>query len=84
MPYYRLYFLHRFSGHIIRFAEYEAPDDASALALAAEHEGDQPLELWCRHRKVMRFERAGVAPAARIAGGANASFPISRHSFSAG
>ena len=59
MSYYRLYFLHRFSGHIVRFAEFEAPDDGAALALAAEHEGDQPLELWCEHRKVKRFEEVG-------------------------
>ncbi|MGZ8286358.1 MAG: hypothetical protein ACXW27_11350 [Allosphingosinicella sp.] len=59
MPNYRLYFLHRFSGHIVRFTEYEAADDDSALALAAKHEGDQPLELWCQHRKVRRYERVG-------------------------
>lgn len=59
MSCYRLYFLHCFSGHIVRFAEFEAADDDVALALATEHEGDQPLELWCQHRKVRRFERAG-------------------------
>lgn len=56
MLYYRLYFLHPHSGHIIRFAEFDAPDDEAAIALAAEQEGDQPLELWCRQRKVKRFE----------------------------
>jgi hypothetical protein len=54
--YYRLYFIHPGNGRILRFAEFEAPDDAAAVALAAEHEGGQPLELWCRHRKVKRFE----------------------------
>ena len=56
MLYYRLYFLHPRSGHILRFAEFEAPDDEAAVALAAEQEGGQPLELWCRQRKVRRFE----------------------------
>jgi hypothetical protein len=54
--YYRLYFLNPRSGHIIRFAEFEAVDDEAAIALAAEQEGPQPLELWCRQRKVKRFE----------------------------
>ena len=56
MPYYRLYFMNPRNGHIERFAEFEAPDHEAAAALAAEHEGPQPLELWCRHNKVRRFE----------------------------
>lgn len=58
MRYYRLYFMNPRNGHIERFAEFEAPDDEAAEALAAEHEGVQPLELWCLHRKVRRFEPA--------------------------
>ena len=32
MLYYRLYFMDRFSGHIDHFREFEAEDDAAALA----------------------------------------------------
>ena len=32
MRYYRLYFMDRFSGHIDHFREFEADDDAAALA----------------------------------------------------
>jgi hypothetical protein len=52
MNYYRLYFLKSDLGGIERFAEFEAPDDDAALALAAEHEGEAPMELWCERRKV--------------------------------
>lgn len=58
MLYFRLYFMSLRSGHIERFAEFEAPDDVAAIALASEHEGEQPLELWCGHRKVKRFDPA--------------------------
>jgi hypothetical protein len=54
--YYRLYFLDPRGNHILRFAEFEAADDEAAIALAAGEEGPQPLELWCRQRKVKRFE----------------------------
>lgn len=67
MSYYRLYFLNPRNGQIYRFAEYEAVDDAAALALTAEHEGSEPMELWCQHRKVRFFEAtpAVSAPEAR-------------------
>lgn len=61
MSNYRLYFMSPQSGHILRFAEYEAPDDRSAEALAREHEGERVLELWCGHRKVARIEAADPA-----------------------
>jgi len=48
--------MHPYSGHIERFAEFEAPDDEAALALAREHVGDNPLELWCERRKVSRID----------------------------
>lgn len=64
MFYYRLYFMNARNGHIDRFAEFEAPDHEAAIALAAEHEGAQPLELWCQHTKVRRFEPV-AAPLAR-------------------
>lgn len=65
MSYYRLYFMHPHTGHIERFAEYEAPDDAHALDLASEHIGDHQLELWCQHRKVQRIDAFAAAKAAR-------------------
>lgn len=64
MLYYRLYFMSARTGHIMRFTEYEAPDDASATALAREQEGEHALELWCRHRRVARFEASD--PASRV------------------
>ncbi|MEA3080311.1 MAG: hypothetical protein QOF05_1719, partial [Sphingomonadales bacterium] len=34
MLYYRLYFMHRFSGHIDHYREFEAEDDEAALVIA--------------------------------------------------
>ena len=49
MAYYRLYFMDR-RGHIARFEEFDAPDDARAIALA-NVDGQQPKELWCSNRR---------------------------------
>jgi hypothetical protein len=38
-------------GHIARFEEFDAPDDAKAIALA-NADGQQPKELWCSNRRV--------------------------------
>lgn len=62
MRYYRMYFMHPHSGHIERFAEFEAPDDQTAVALASEHVGDHPLELWCERNKVKRIDAWANAP----------------------
>lgn len=65
MAYYRLYMLSRSSGHITAFQEIEAVDDVEAVRIASLQVGPQPLELWCRNRKVKRFEaEAPVAAAA--------------------
>lgn len=56
MSYYRLYTMNRSSGHIESFDEIEAVNDAEAVQLAGRQVGPQPLELWCRNRKVRRFE----------------------------
>lgn len=61
MSYYRLYFMSNFSGHIERFEEFDADDDGEALALAASKQGSLPLELWCSHRKVARFDALDLA-----------------------
>ena len=65
MLYYRLYFMSARTGHILRFAEYEAPDDAAATALAGEQEGEHALELWCRDRRVAGFEPSDRLPCDR-------------------
>jgi hypothetical protein len=56
MRYYRLYFIDRFSGHIDHFREFEAEDDAAALALAERWRGEGSMELWNRERKLKRWD----------------------------
>ncbi|MGN6591040.1 MAG: hypothetical protein ACTHKE_12200 [Sphingomicrobium sp.] len=58
MNYYRLYFMHRFSGHIDHFREFEAEGDDRAIAIAEGWREDQPMELWNRERKLQRWEPA--------------------------
>ena len=61
MSYYRLYFMNTFNGHIERFQEMEADRDEEAIAEALEQQGPLATELWCRHRKVARFEAVDLA-----------------------
>ena len=61
MSYYRLYFLHTFSGHIERFQEMEAERDEEAIERALDQQGSLAMELWCQHRKVARFEAVDLA-----------------------
>lgn len=56
--YYRLYYFDRFSGHIDHFREFEAEDDAAALALADRWTDGRPMELWNRERRLKRWEQA--------------------------
>ena len=58
MPYYRLYFMDRFSGHIAHFREFEADDDPAALGIAERWADGSPMELWNRERKLRRWEEA--------------------------
>lgn len=67
MAYYRLYFMHPYSGHIERFVEFDAPDDQAAIAFARDHVGDHPLELWCEGRKVQWLEAFATVPARQVA-----------------
>jgi len=60
MRYYRLYFMDAFSGHIEQFREFEAEDDAAALAVAEGWRSAQPMELWNRERKLMRWEAPAI------------------------
>ena len=55
MGYYRLYLLDGADGRFVGFEEIEALDDVEAVRIAANHEGPQPLELWCGKRKVKSF-----------------------------
>ena len=57
MPYYRLYFLDGFSGHIDHFREFEAEDDDAAMKIAERWREDRAMELWNRDRKLKRWER---------------------------
>ena len=61
MGYYRLYFMDSFSGHIERFEEFDAADDAAALVLAKAKQGPSALELWCSQRKVARVNAIDLA-----------------------
>jgi hypothetical protein len=56
MHYYRLYFMDRVTGHIDHFREFEAKDDAGALAIAERWREDRPMELWNRERKLKRWD----------------------------
>ncbi len=57
MPYYRLYYFDRFSGHIDHFREFDAKDDATALALAEGWGDGRPMELWNRERRLRRWDK---------------------------
>lgn len=56
MPYYRVYFMDRSSGHIDHFREFQADDDALAVASAEGWRTAQPMELWNRHRKLKHWD----------------------------
>ena len=61
MGYYRLYFMSSFTGHIERFEEFDADDDAQALGLAETRRGALAMELWCSHRRVEQFAALDLA-----------------------
>ena len=65
MAYYRLYFFDRFSGHIDHFREFEAADDAAAVAQAADWRELDAMELWSGRRKVKRWESLAFVPETR-------------------
>jgi hypothetical protein len=56
--YYRLYYFDRFSGHIDHFREFEAEDDAAAIAAAESWSSNGPMELWNRERRLKRWDSA--------------------------
>ena len=65
MAYYRLYFFDRFSGHINHFREYEAADDAAAVAIGGGWRELDAMELWSERRKVKRWEALALVPEMR-------------------
>jgi hypothetical protein len=65
VAYYRLYFFDRFSGHIDHFREYEAADDAAAVAQGAQWRELDAMELWRGKAKVKRWDSLALVPEAR-------------------
>jgi hypothetical protein len=59
MPYFRLYYFDRFSGHIDHFREFDAEDDAAAVALAERWSDGRPMEVCIRERRLKQWESAG-------------------------
>lgn len=55
MPYYRLYFLEAFSGHIDHVREFEATGDDAAIAQCEAWREGSPMELWARSRKIRHW-----------------------------
>lgn len=62
MRYYRLYFMHRFSGHIDHFREFEAEDDEAAFVIAEGWREQVPMELWNGERKLRHWEEVSSLP----------------------
>jgi len=58
---YRLYWLDRFTEHIVSAKDLVAPDDAHALAQAQEYCDTHSVELWQGTRCVGRFEQRKTA-----------------------
>jgi hypothetical protein len=56
MPYYRLYLLDRYSGHIEGVEDITSADDVGAIGQATERQRGVPTELWCGGRKVCRID----------------------------
>lgn len=65
MVWFRLYFLE--SDRIVSFNEFEAADDAEALALSGELAAGADAELWCGKRKVARIKPAASLPVSPLA-----------------
>ena len=59
MAYYRLYHLRGAKNEVEAFEEFEAGDDATAIAKCEEWRSLNPMELWSGHRKVQRWEVLG-------------------------
>ena len=62
MAYYRLYQLHGPRNEVESFEEFDAGDDAEAIARGETFRRLNPMELWSGHRKVRRWEGVAAAP----------------------
>ena len=62
VPYYRLYFMDRFSGHIDHFREFEAETDDAAMNVSETWRDGRPMELWNLGRKLRRWEIEPTSP----------------------
>lgn len=67
MTYYRLYFFDGGHGSIANVRELETVDDAAAVAAAERLRGMAAMELWCRGRKIWRWEAVGASARASLA-----------------
>ena len=65
MAYYRLYHLRGPKNEVETFREFDADDDATAIAQGDGWQDLHPMELWSGHRKVRRWEGAGRKASAR-------------------
>ena len=63
MAYYRLYFMDPEKGTIRTVEELDMAGDDEAIAHAEGRVGANPLELWCRHRRVRQFPAVSDHPA---------------------
>jgi hypothetical protein len=61
-PYYRLYLLDKFTGHIDGVEHLTSADDVGAIALATERPRGVPTELWCESRKICRIDAPPEVP----------------------
>ena len=58
---YRLYYFQPRSHGLVRFADFNAPSDEAATALALEEVGDLAMELWRDHQKLVEIDATDVA-----------------------
>ena len=56
VAFYRLYQLRGPKNEVEFFQEYEADDDAAAIAAAERWRSLDAMELWSNHRKIHRWE----------------------------
>ena len=56
MPIYTVYAGYGENRRMVRIYSFEKPDDLTAETFVLARLTDQPVELWCRSRKVAYFE----------------------------
>ena len=63
MAFYRIYQLRGPRNEVESFHEFDAEDDAEAIAVAETMRHENAMELWSDHRKVRRWESLNFAAA---------------------